>query len=144
MTKLPPIEKVFEAWTALASHRVRLYEDHADISSSDGEKGYVVRFSGNQYSSDDNATYWQGYAGYPVIAVLMLQGLLPYDRQEADLWSDINWTELNKKHRNKYAAAVAEVAADRNIDLQKSYADAERVMEALKTLPVEIKRKLKS
>lgn len=143
MKKLPPIEKVFEAWTALADNRVVMHAGYADISSSDGEKSYIVKFSGNQYSSDDNATYWQGYPGYPVIAVLMLQDKLPYDKEEAELWKNINWTLLNKSHKNKYAEAVEEVAKDRGINLEKSYQAAERVMAVLSKLPLEIKRKIK-
>ena len=142
MKKLPPIEKVYEAWTALADNRVKLDNDHATVSSSDGQKEYVVRFKGDAYSSDDNATYWQGYAGYPVIAVLMLQGKLPCDKEEAQLWKNINWTELNKRHKNRYAEAVAEVAAERNIDLTKAHAAAEKVMESLQALPIVIKRKI--
>ena len=142
MKKFPPIEKVFEAWTALADHRIEMHEGYADVSSSDGEKAYVVKYSGDKYSSDDNATYWQGYPGYPVIAVLMLQGKLPYDEQEALLWKNINWTQLNKKFKNNYAKAVEEVAMERGIDLKKSLSAAEQVMETLKHLPLEIKRKI--
>ena len=142
MKKFPPIEKVFEAWTALADHRIEMHEGYADVSSSDGEKAYVVKYSGDKYASDDNATYWQGYPGYPVIAVLMLQGKLPYDEQEALLWENINWTQLNKKFKNNYAKAVEEVALERGIDLKKSLSAAEQVMETLKQLPLEIKRKI--
>ena len=143
MKKLPPIEKIFEAWTALAGGRVEMHDGYADVSSSDGEKAYVVRFSGDQYASDDNATFWQGYAGYPVIAVLMLQGKLPYDSAEAEQWKGVNWTLTNKKNRNNYAAAVAEIAQERDINLTNAYEDAQKVMEAIKTLPIEIKRKIK-
>ena len=143
MKKFPPIEKIYEAWTALADNRVNLHDGYADVSSSNGEKAYVVRFSGNQYSSDDNATFWRGYPGYPVIAVLMLQGKLPYDVSEAELWKNINWTQINKKYRNNYAEAVAEIAKERNINMENSSAAAEKVMEALNDLPLEIKRKIK-
>ena len=144
MKKLPPIEKVFEAWTAIADHRVDLQENHASVASSDGEKNYKVNFSGDQFSSDDNATFWQGYAGYPVIAVLMLQGRLPLNMAEAELWKNINWTVLNKKNRNNYAKAVKEVAEQRGIDLTRSYEEANLVMKDLENLPIEIKRKIKS
>ena len=142
MKKLPPVEKVYEAWTALADDRVHLKEGYADVSSSNGEKAYVVRFSGDKYSSDDNATFWRGYAGYPVIAVLMLQGKIPYDAEEASLWKNINWTRINKKYRNNYAEAVAEIAKERNIDMSQSSAKALKVIEALESLPIEIKRKI--
>lgn len=142
MKKMPPIEKVYEAWTALADNRVKIHEGYATVSSSDGAKEYTVRFSGNQYSSDDNATYWQGYPGYPIIAVLMIQGKLPFDKQEAELWKEINWTELNKKFRNKYARAVSEVEQERGIDSEKAASAAQLVMEDLAALPIEIKRKI--
>lgn len=143
MKKMPPVEKIFEAWTALSSGRVILKDGFAEVSSSDGEKSYTVRFHGDQYSSDDNATFWQGYPGYPVIAVLMAQGKLPYDKKEASLWENINWTQLNKKNKNNYSDAVKEIAEQRGINLQEAYDEANKVMEAIKSLPLEIKRKIK-
>ena len=143
MKKLPPVEKVFEAWTALADNRVITEDNKADVSSSDGEKHYTVRFHQNQYSSDDNATFWQGYPGYPVIAVLMLQGKLDYNPEEAIQWKNINWTLLNKQHKNNYAEAVARIARERGINLQHSYEEAEKVLKQLSELPIEIKRKIK-
>lgn len=143
MTKFPPIEKVYEAWTALADNRVIMHDGYADVSSSDGEKAYTVRFSGNQYSSDDNATFWRGYPGYPVMAVLMLQGKLPYDAAEAELWKNINWTQTNKLFKNNYAAAVEFIARERGIDMEKASAAAQKVMEALADSDIVIKRKIK-
>lgn len=142
MDKIPPLEKVFEAWTVIVDGRVALYGHHADVASSDGTKSYVVRFDGNKYSSDDNATFWRGYAGYPVIAVLMLQGRLPFDKDEAELWRDVKWKEINTRYKNRYAKAVEEIARERNIDLTESYNAAAAVIEALKKLDIEIKRKV--
>ena len=142
MEKLPPIEKVFEAWTALADNRVSLGNGEATVKSSDGAKEYTVKFRDDLFSSDDNASFWRGYAGYPVIAVLMLQGRLPYDQGEALLWKDVNWKVLNTKYRNRYAEAVKEVALERDIDMQKANSSAEAVMTALKSLPIVIKRKI--
>ena len=143
MKKMPPIEKIYEAWTAITDKRVALYDDYAMVKSSDGAKTYQIRFHGNQYSSDDNATYWQGYPGYPIIAVLMLQGKLPFDREEANLWKNINWTSLNKKYKNNYSETVAVVAKERDINLQKANEAVQKVMNALAALPIEIKRKIK-
>lgn len=142
MKKMPPIEKVYEAWTAVADERVALQSDYAVVMSSDGAKEYSVRFNDNVYSSDDNATYWQGYAGYPVIAVLMLQGRLPLNMEEANKWSGINWTELNRKHKRDYAAAVAEIERLRGIDAVQARIEADKVMNALAELPIVLKRKL--
>lgn len=142
MEKLPPIEKVFEAWTAIEDNRVSMNENYANVSSSDGAKRYVVKFAGNLYSSDDNATYWRGYAGYPVLAVMMLRGVLPFDRSEAELWRGVNWKEINTRFKNDYAKAVAEVAAQRDINLPEAYKAAEEVINHLRQLDITIKRKI--
>ena len=142
MEKLPPIEKIFEAWTAIADNRVVLSDSSATVQSSDGTKTYVVHFHGDSYSSDDNATFWRGYPGYPVIAVLMLQRKLPLNPNDIHVWKHINWTSLNKKYRNNYAAAVREIEEERDIDVAKYNEEAEKVMEVLQTLPLVIKRKI--
>lgn len=142
MQKLPPIEKVFEAWTAIVDDRVSIWDNHATVTSSDDTKTYDIRFEDNKYSSTDNATYWRGYPGYPVLAVMMIRGLLPFNAEEADHWREVNWKSINVKYKNDYAAAVRHVAEERGIDLSVSYTEAERVLNALKELPIEIKRKL--
>lgn len=142
MKKMPPIEKVYEAWTAIADGRVKMHDGYATIPSSDNSKEYTVRFEGDRYSSDDNATYWQGYAGYPVIAVLMLQGLLPLNMKEAEKWKGVNWKDVNTKYKNKYAQAVEHVAQEKGIDMTEASAEAESVMDSLQRLDLEIKRKL--
>ena len=124
--KIGPVEKIYEALSAIADDRVKFITEEgclmptaqgvAKVTSSDGKKTYTVTWQGEDYTSNDNATYWQGYAGYPVIAVLMLQGRLPLDRNIAELFKDINWTELNASHKRDYAAALDEVMQQRHID----------------------------
>lgn len=109
MEKNTPIYKIPEAFSAIADGRVELIENSAKITSSDGRKKYTVEFNDDLYSSNDNATYWQGYAGYPVVAVLMLQTRLDYDESVVAHFKGINWTKLNKKHKKKYDKAVEEV-----------------------------------
>lgn len=142
MKKLPPIEKVYEAWTAITDGRIQLHDNQATVSSSDDSKEYTVRFDGNRYASDDNATYWQGYPGYPVIAVMMLKGILPFDKEEAEKWKGVNWKAVNTKFKNKYAEAVKAVAEERGINMDEARKAAENVMEKLSHLDIEIKRKL--
>ena len=144
MRKLPPPEKAAEAYSAIADGRVTLFaaEERAEVISSDGEKKYAVAWRGNVYTSTDNATRWQGYAGYPVLAVLMLQGRLPLDREVAALFSGINWTELNRKHRRDYAAALDAVVRARNMDAAAVRAPMDQVFERLSALDVEIRRSL--
>ena len=109
MKKMPPIEKAYEAYSAIADGRVEMHEGYALVDSSDQAKTYEVAWEGDDYSSTDNGTYWQGYAGYPVIAVLILQGRLPGLGQEAlaDM-AGVPWKWLNDAHKRDYAAAADE------------------------------------
>lgn len=144
MEKLPPIEKVYEALSAVADGRVTLRPDErqATVASSNGAKAYTVAWSedGSTYSSNDNATYWQGYAGYPVIAVLMEQGRLPLDRAVADGFAHVNWTELNERCRRDYARAVRAVVDERGLDAARVEAAARSVHDALAGLGLSVKR----
>lgn len=143
MKKLPPIEKIYEAYSAVADGRVTLGEDSAKVASSDRSKEYTVRWKDGQYSSNDSATYWQGYAGYPVIAVLMLQGRLELDRSAAELFRGINWKELNKKHKSKYSEAAREVIdglEEEGADVQAVRKAALKVYRQLESLEIELKR----
>ena len=144
MEKLPPEEKVYEAWTAIADGRVNLDEAArtATVRSSDGTQTYTIQWDADrrEYSGNDNASYWRGYPGYPVIAVMMLQGVLPLDRTMAELYSEVNWRKLNTEYRHNYAASLAETEAVRNIDPEGPVKAAHKVMEKLENLPVKIKR----
>ena len=140
MKKLPPLEKIYEAYSAIADGRVALEESAARVHSSDGTKEYVVTWDGDVYTSTDSATYWQGYAGYPVLAVLMLQGRLPLDRELAGRFAGIDWHALNAKHKRNYAAAAAEAMQAKDIPADAAGVEARRVLAALDALPLTLKR----
>lgn len=147
MDKLPPLSKVYEAYSAVADGRVTFENADANagralVRSSNGAKTYTVtwRDGGSVYTSNDSATYWQGYAGYPVIAVLMEQGRLPLDRAVADEFAHVNWTELNARFKRDYAAAVAGVVAERNLDARGVEQAAETAYRALESLGISVKR----
>ena len=140
MEKLPPIEKIYEAYSAIADERAILKEDHGEVFSSDRTKCYTITFDGNVYSSNDNSTYWQGYAGYPVIAILFLQGKLPLSEETSALFKDVNWNALNKEYKRDYKAAAESVMKDRGMDQQKIETETNEVYEALKKLDIVIRR----
>ena len=73
MEKLPPIEKIYEAYSAIADCRIRISTNSAEILSSDNRKSYYVQWDGDTYKSNDSATYWNGNAGYPILAILMIK-----------------------------------------------------------------------
>lgn len=137
------MQKVHEAFSAIADGRVKFSGDRAEVISSDRKKLYTVTWEGDLYASNDNGSYWQGYAGYPMIAVLMLQGRLPLDRQIAGYFKGINWTELNARHKAKYDKAVAEVMErlrTEGVDTDRVDAEVKRVYDALKELDITTKR----
>ena len=141
--KMPPMEKIHEAYGALADGRVRTEDGSAAVTSSDGTRQYTVNWEGDTYSSNDNASYWQGYMGYPLIAVLMIQGRIPYDAGIAAHFAGINWKERNAAHKNKYAKVVAEIMAElceKGVECDRINAEVQRVYAALKTLDIQYKR----
>jgi hypothetical protein len=74
----------YEAIGALGDRRVQLEDEwHASIVSSDLSKTYQVELSadGRGVSSNDNASYWQGYLGYPAIAVMLKRGCARYGQK---------------------------------------------------------------
>ena len=145
MEKLPPIEKLYEAYSAMADKRIVLGEDFAEVTSSDGSKKYKVKWKDTTYCSTDNGTYWQGYAGYPVIGVLILQSKIDVDKSIIGYFADINWNSLNKKHKRDYRAALLEAFAEKQIakeDIERIEAITQQAYEQLKSLDLKIVRKL--
>lgn len=146
MEKLPPKEKIYEAFTAVADGRVEMKENRAAVVSSDASKSYKVVWRGNVYASTDNATYWQGYAGYPVICVLMLQGKLSADRGVVRMFSGVPWNALNNLYKRNYAEALRAAIAGLGLTQEQESAAAEATEEIysqLKKLDIRIVRKIK-
>lgn len=143
LNKLPPIEKIPESYSAIADHRVQIYEGYADVISSNYEKQYRVYFHDETYTSNDSATYWQGYPGYPIIAVWLLQGILPYDETCANQFQTIDWNALNikyKRHYDKALASLYETWVKEGIDVLPLQENITHVYEQLTTLDYTIKR----
>ena len=142
MEKIGPIEKVYEAYSAIADERVRISEGEcsAVVESSDRQKSYIVTWAENIYTSNDNASYWQGYAGYPIIAVLMLQEKLPLEHPIMESFRGIDWHQLNEKHKRDYASAAQEAIVAKGLDPNEAKNAAEKVIEGLRTLDIVVKR----
>ena len=119
MKKMPPIQKILEAYTAIVDKHVELKNNEALVTSSNGAKTYTVSCEDNIYHSNDNATYWQGYAGYPIVAVLMLQGKIPFDQKLADNFASVNWNEVNAKFKRNYAKAASEVIKEKGFIIKR-------------------------
>ena len=140
---MPPFEKVYEAMSAIGDGRIEMHDTDAVVSSSNGSKKYTVTWEGNRYLSDDSATYWQGYPGYPVIAVLMKQGKLPENNELCEKLKGIEWKKLNDRHRRDYAAAAAEAFSLKGLQEQEVREVTEfagTVFEQLEQLDIETGR----
>lgn len=140
--KLPPKEKILEAYSAIADKRIQMHENTAECLSSDRQKTYVISFEGNTYASSDNATYWQGYPGYPILAVLLLQGRLTYRPDLVEKMKGIPWKQLNDANKRDYTAA-AEKALENVPEKEEIKKLAERNNSELASLNLTIKRKRK-
>lgn len=141
--KLPPIEKIHEAYSAIADKRVVLKENEAEVSSSDLTKTYLVKWKDEVYSSNDNASYWQGYVGYPIIAVLMLQGKLPLNQEIAMYFQGINWKKINTQYKNKFSEAVSQIMGglkEKGIDCNKIEEEIQKVYQEIGRLTIQTKR----
>jgi hypothetical protein len=140
---IPPKAKIYEALTAVADGRVSLKGDEAaEVLSSDGTKTYIVEWSADlgQITSNDNASYWQGYMGYPIIAVLMVLGRLDFDASVAEALSGINWKQTNRKFRNDYGKAIESILL--NIDVESGLrqtvaSEVDRIFTQIQTLHLE-------
>jgi len=110
--KNPPKAKVYEALSAVADGRVTVEDgDRATVLSSNREKSYRVEWTDGfaAVSSNDNASVWQGYIGYPVIAVLLAKGIIAYDPSTAKQLAGVEWNSINKEYKRDYDKAVASV-----------------------------------
>lgn len=108
MEKMPPAAKFYEALSAVADQRIKMHEDHAEVMSSDGAKCYTVQFLKEGYTCNDNATLWQHYPGYPILAVMILQGKLKITAALLPEFQNVNWKQLNTRYKNNYDQAIEE------------------------------------
>lgn len=138
--KRTPKAKVYEALSAFADGRVDVVSNgEATVASSDRAKTYTVVWDEGReaFGANDNASYWVGYMGYPIIATVMKLGLLRPQPDAAALLAGVNWNELNRAYKRDYDAAVEYVL--QNIerdggDADAVRAEADRLFEELKLL----------
>jgi len=106
----PPVIKLYEALSALADNRLEIITPRiAKVWSSDRSKFYTIIYQDKRIRSNDNGSYWQGYLGYPAVALLLHQGYLDYQPKLAAYLGGINWKRLNQKYANHYQEAIKAV-----------------------------------
>ena len=119
--KLPPRIKVLEAVSAVAKGRVIKEDGAFRVSASAGNREYLVILQGDFVYSNDNGTLYRGYIGYPIIAAMIVEGIVPDFRELGNALKDIPWAELNAKMASyrKVEDYVKEVARRSGIEKEK-------------------------
>lgn len=99
-------------------------DNRAEVWSSDRSKRYTVTWSldGSSFGANDNASFFQGYVGYPIIAVMLKLDILPFREDLCSVLRDVPWKAINKIHKNNFALAVAAVLNERLPDANERQA----------------------
>ena len=145
MKKMHPVAKIYEAFSVLADGRIKLEENKATITSSNDEKQYTVVWNENEITSNDNATVWQGYPGYPVIAVWLMKNRISYQKDIIKYFKNINWHEINKQNKRDYQKGIEDILnalREDNIDTEKIEEEVNRIYFAIENLDFKIVRKI--
>ncbi len=117
----PPTTKIYEALGAVADGRVVVLGNSAKVYSSSRNKFYSVNYDPGTQSimMNDNASFFQGYLGYPAIAFLMVVGEIEYTPSIAGILKGISWKDLNQKFKNDFAEAVEHVLKNKTLEERK-------------------------
>src|SRR6185369_7248050 len=109
--KKPPIIKIYEALGAIADDRVEVSGLAAKVFSSSRNKFYEAEYDPTSQSvmANDNASYWKGTLGYPVIALLLKLNILKLEKEKIKLLKGIAWKDLNQKHKNDFEKTLASI-----------------------------------
>ena len=90
--------------------------------------------------SNDNASYWTGYLGYPSIAFLMIKGALNYNPKSTEALKDIHWKDVNVKFKNDFKKTekyVLELVKEKGYIITELVAEVENIFEQIKKLGIE-------
>lgn len=145
---VPPRVKVFEALGSIADGRVKIVQrvsGHGDgvleaqVYSSSRGKFYTVKFDKAIMAimTNDNPSYWVGYLGYPAIAVLMLEGVLPLNSSISNAFKGIAWKDVNQKHKNDWSKTedfVIEIAKKQGFSREELISEGDKVIAEIKKL----------
>ena len=135
--KHPPIIKIYEALGTVADGRIDVVGDSAKVFSSSGKKFYDVLYdpAGQAIMANDNGSYWQGYLGYPAIAMLFKLGVLEYKSELALHLKGIAWKDLNTKFKNSFEKTLVYIEKSLNTeDRTKLQAYVVKINQDLKKL----------
>lgn len=131
----PPIIKVYEALGAVADKRVVPESDtKAKVYSSSRGKHYTVECNSvcTAIMSNDNASFYKGYLGYPAIAFLFIKDILPFRADLAEALKEIAWKDLNQLFKNDFEKTLEYI--EKNLAEEEKNALKEYTIEVLEAI----------
>lgn len=140
---LPPKIKIYEALGAVADGRIEVEGDSAKVYSSSKGKFYTVTYDASQNAimCNDNASYWKGYLGYPAIAVLMVKGILAYDKKFSEALKGILWKDINAIFKNDFDKTqeyVDNLVTVKSLSLTDFHDEVDAIFEQIKKLDLDL------
>ena len=102
---IPHFIKIPEAFSALADHRYEYSDKYFRVYSSNRTRVYSVSVFYDGYASNDNMSINKKILGYPIVLHLMLNQRISFDVSIANLFRNINWTELNLLCKKDFTAS---------------------------------------
>ena len=139
MLRTPPKVKVLEALGAIGDNRIKVISDtKAEVTSSEGDKVYKVYFYSDKMAvnSTDNGTKFRKYIGYPIIAFLMVKGVLSSNDEYANELKGIDWKKINDKFKDysKTIEYVYTIVRERGVNPSELDSFADKVLKEIKEL----------
>lgn len=92
---IPHFIKIPEAYSALTDKRYEYSDGYFKVFSSNRTRMYSVEVFHDGYASNDNMSVNKNILGYPIVLHLLLHQKISFDASIANLFGNINWTELN-------------------------------------------------
>ena len=152
--ELPPEFKIYEALGAIADGRLELVtrpanseeteeEDlniiQANQYSSNKNKFYTIKYSPetSQIMTNDNATWFVGYLGYPALSLLLYIDRIKCDRSILKYFKDIAFKEINQKNKNNFQKAgveIDQILSERGLDLDLFKQECDSIFKQLAAL----------
>lgn len=134
---IPPRIKVYEALGAIADERLEGDGSTGKLYSSSRNKFYEIQYNPKQNAimSNDNASFFVGYLGYPAIAYLMKIGELDFSQEYANALKGIAWKDVNQKFKNDFVKTqkyADEVLEEKGIDMQAFHSFVDTVMDQIR------------
>lgn len=142
--KLPPKIKVYEALGCVADGRIEVVGEHeARVYSSSRGKFCVVNYDADARAimANDNGSYWQGYLGYPAIALLMRIGAVSFDARYAEALKGIAWKDINTTFKNdfeKTAEYIHGILKTKGLILADFFREVESILAQIQKLDLSL------